>query len=554
LLTWPNAQEDDVSGQYIVIVPPPTPNGNLHLGHIAGPFIAGDVFSRHCRDGNGEVLFTTGTDDNQSYVVTAANRKGCLPGELCEKSTREIQDSLRALHIGVDGFAPFDAAYRKACVEFLVKLHKHGKFTWKDREFFVLPDGTALFEAFVKGRCPVCLAETSGGLCESCGHPNNYTEILDPFCTLEPAAALARKTFRILVFELEHYRAQLGAYVESRCASWRPHIRELLRDLLNGPLPEFPITYPGSWGIPAPFAGADGQVINAWAEGMPASMYCTAVAARNLGVDFDHVDDLWKRGSGNRLVYFLGFDNSYFWAMSHLALLMAHDGKYILPEVVVPNEFYELENEKFSTSRGHVLWASEVARQYDADAIRFYLCHTNPEHHRTNFGRREMEKLVAEDLITTWSLLVDNATELTRRVAQVADRLPTSRDGKMRATIMRARLSRCYALETFSLREAANQILVHIERLEKLSTTMIGRDTCSAGEVGDFWLQLLTLLRLGSPILTCWERCPRVTPDENDAFSVQEIRRLELPRLHLAAQAVPHLAQMRVEREAARQT
>ena len=33
----------------VVISPAPTANGDLHLGHIAGPFLAADVYTRYAR-------------------------------------------------------------------------------------------------------------------------------------------------------------------------------------------------------------------------------------------------------------------------------------------------------------------------------------------------------------------------------------------------------------------------------------------------------------------------------------------------------------------------
>lgn len=509
-----------MTGKYIVVIPPPTPNGNLHLGHIAGPFLAGDVFSRFRRAQGDEVLYTTGTDDNQSYVVTAAAKKGCTPQDLCRISTQEIEVALRDMQIDVDGFAPFDDEYRQTCIKFLTDLHRAGKFTWKDRKFLVRPNGEALFEAHVKGLCPVCLAGTSGGLCETCGHPNNYTEIEEPYDTVHPNTQLSMRTHRILVLELEQYRSQLTRYYEEKRASWRPHICKLMDELLSMPLPEFPITYPGSWGFPAPFKGAEGQVINAWAEGMPASMYCTAVAARNLGMPHGPADELWKTEHGYRLVYFLGFDNSFFWGMSHLALLMASDGKYILPDMIVPNEFYELENEKFSTSKGHVIWASDLAREFDIDAIRFHLCWTNPEHHRTNFSRREMAKLMSERVVPMWKSLKENLEEL-RAEYRGEERLPVSGEGRGRALVIQERLSDCYGLETFSLRDAVNAILMHIERLEKRSKLMVSQ---SAGmtdlDLGDLWLELRTLLVMGAPIITAWQPYAAEAGDLDDVDSI----------------------------------
>lgn len=523
-----------MTDKYIVIIPPPTPNGNLHLGHIAGPFLAGDVFSRFRRAQGDEVLYTTGTDDNQSYVVTAAAKKGCDPAELCRTSTQEIEVALKDMQIEMDGFAPFDAEYRETCVKFLTELNDAGKFTWREREFLVRPNGDALFEAHVKGKCPICLAGTSGGLCETCGHPNNYAEILDPTCAIDPNERLARRSHRILVFELEKYRERLSRYYEEKRACWRPHICRLMAELLSKPLPEFPVTYPGSWGIPAPFRGAEGQVINAWAEGMPASMYCTAIAGRNRGMKHGAADELWKAEHGYRLVYFLGFDNSYFWGMSHLALLMATDGKYILPETIVPNEFYELENEKFSTSKGHVIWASDLAKEFEIDAIRFHLCWTNPEHHRTNFSRRELVKLLSERLVPLWASLVENMSELPPEL-RGGDRLAVSAEGKARALVIQKRLSDCYALATFSLRDAVNAILMQVERLEKRSKQLAAQlASHSAGvadtDPGDLWLELQTLLAMGAPVVTAWEAYAAGTVDVGAAESVEPFR---VPEFHL---------------------
>ena len=62
-----------------VISPAPTANGDLHLGHIAGPFLAADIYTRYARAMGREVLFGTGVQDTSSYVVTTAHRLGMTP-------------------------------------------------------------------------------------------------------------------------------------------------------------------------------------------------------------------------------------------------------------------------------------------------------------------------------------------------------------------------------------------------------------------------------------------------------------------------------------------
>src|SRR5947208_3519279 len=80
-------------------------------------------------------------------------------------------------------------------------------------------------------------------------------------------------------------------------------------------------------GVPPPFPDTPGQVINDWVEGMPASMYCTAWAAGQAGEPAGAADELWRAERDIELVYFLGFDNAYFWGVTHLALLLAHEGR-----------------------------------------------------------------------------------------------------------------------------------------------------------------------------------------------------------------------------------
>src|SRR6185312_4826581 len=68
----------------VLITPPPTPNGPLHLGHLSGPYVAGDVTVRAARTRGESVLSVSGLDVHQNYVVTAAEQEGRTPAEVIE--------------------------------------------------------------------------------------------------------------------------------------------------------------------------------------------------------------------------------------------------------------------------------------------------------------------------------------------------------------------------------------------------------------------------------------------------------------------------------------
>ena len=90
------------AGRRVVIIgPPPTPNGDLHVGHVAGPYLAADIHARYLRAHRRPVLYTTGTDDSQTYVVATARRLGTTPQALCRRSWQDIQRTLAAARIYV---------------------------------------------------------------------------------------------------------------------------------------------------------------------------------------------------------------------------------------------------------------------------------------------------------------------------------------------------------------------------------------------------------------------------------------------------------------------
>ena len=48
---------------------------DLHLGHLSGPHLGADLRVRYLRMPGRQVTYLSGTDDNQSYVVTKAPSK-----------------------------------------------------------------------------------------------------------------------------------------------------------------------------------------------------------------------------------------------------------------------------------------------------------------------------------------------------------------------------------------------------------------------------------------------------------------------------------------------
>lgn len=479
-----------MTGRTLVITPAPTANGDLHLGHLAGPFLAADVYTRHLRSQGRQALLATGFQDTSTFVVTTASRRGVSPAQLVARSAEQIAATLRAAGIAVHGYSGDDARFTGWVAGFLGELHAAGRLESRTLKFpYSTRTGRFLVDGFVTGGCPHCLADGCAGLCESCGHLVPAGELISPRSAQDPEDPVSLREAEVLVLPLERYRDRLREHVRTYQHTMRPHMAQAMSAMLAEPLPDFPITYPIDWGIPAPFAPVAGQVINPNAEALAWSMHCTALAAESDGVSGLGEDGLWRAGSETQVVYFLGFDNIFPFALAVPAMAMAFDGRYILPAHYLTNEFYELHHRKFSTSRGHVVAGQELAARVPRDLIRFHLAATSPEYQRTSFSDDALRQITGARLVQPWN-----------RIAHQIDRwaghrwLPVTDGSRRDAARMTERIATAFELPGFSLTRAAEMIAEHLARLAE-------RRPGTAAEAGGLYVQTLALVRVAAPIL-----------------------------------------------------
>jgi methionyl-tRNA synthetase len=446
---------------YFVGAPPPTPNGDLHVGHLSGPYLAADVFARYRRLRGSKVLYAFGTDRHQSYVVTTAERTGRDPHELARDNLQRIRATLRAADINVGTVGEPDSQYEKFVCDFFRKLHQAEAFA--TREQVILRDpvtGRYLVESYIQGACPTCLNPTKGNICEVCGHPNDPATLLHPSVTgAKGAATLERHNVRCLFLHLDRYRSRMEEYYRERESSLRPAIRRLLHELLSGDLPELPITQPANWGIPAPFPGFESSVINVWAEAYPGHLYWFDVERRRQDVRVD--------SSQAKYVQFFGFDNSFCYAVLHVGLAFAAEMAgypVLIPDQFITNEFYLLQHQKFSTSLSHLIWGRDLLATFSADAVRFYLALTNPELQQTNFAVDEISQRVTAELISPFERVVMQYNTLTNQGESLAGDV-SAWEGVF--SVFRDRMES--AFERMSLRIAAQTIAAYLQLVVQLA-------------------------------------------------------------------------------------
>src|SRR3984885_13044079 len=91
-------------GVTVIVIPQPTVNGPLHVGHLSGPYLAADIASRAAKDRGDRIVTLAGVDVHPNYVVTRAENLGVDVNEMVAGFKAQITTAFERAGIGYDAF------------------------------------------------------------------------------------------------------------------------------------------------------------------------------------------------------------------------------------------------------------------------------------------------------------------------------------------------------------------------------------------------------------------------------------------------------------------
>lgn len=496
--------EDRGSHHILIMAAPPTPNGDLHVGHLSGPFLSGDILSRYFKLRGAEVHYFCGTDDNQSQVRIGAEEQGFAPQQAADLTADKIAATLSTAWINIDQFVRPNSSpwYLPAVQELFLRLYDQGKLIAHSAPAsFCGACQQHLYEGYISGRCPHCGDLASGSGCDGCGLPNNCIDLLDAACRRCGAPA-SIKILRRLYFPLSQYRDELRKYWNGVAMS--TSLRLFCERALDSGPSDLAVTHYDTWGVRVAVDGFEQQTIFTWLE--EAGRYLAY--ALYLG---DKWEDFWK--SENALaVQCFGFDNSFYYAVFMPALLMAFDRGIRLPAALIMNDFCLVGGAKMSTSRGNAVWGQDVLEEVPSDALRFYLATKYPEKERMTFSWSELREIVNRELIGQWQPWLEELGVSMRR--DFGDRVPSPniwadrhRRFLRRLHTLHTESAQAYEVETFSPQRAVRTLNELVREARRFAASEeswhLGSDRDgerqTAGALELFAAKLLALL--SAPIL-----------------------------------------------------
>lgn len=120
------------------------------------------------------------------------------------------------------------------------------------------------------------------------------------------------------------------------------------------------------------------------------------------GIDFKDA-----YGAERRHYYVHGKDNIPFHTIILPSLLLAHGEGLRLPDDIISSEYITLEGRKISTSQNWAVWAKDITKEYNPDAIRYFFIANGPEKRDTDFSWREFKKQNNSELVGAWGNFVN---------------------------------------------------------------------------------------------------------------------------------------------------
>ncbi len=375
---------------WVLITPPPTPNGRLHIGHVAGPFLRADLLRRLIRFvGRDDVLHLSHIDGYQSYVAKKARELQRPSDDFCRETSQGIRDDFASFAIGFDYFADNTAP---AYVEFLESavVHLMSRLEPRARQARLCDACQApLFESYVKGHCRHCFHDCYQNVCENCCHPQSPESLLEARCCQcgsdRAQGATERQELWLTLSEadVEAVRRVIDALV----AGNRRH--KALFDELGAH--EIGLAYSTDYGIFPRALG--GLALNPWVEIYFAHLWSLF---ETLGIDTQHgfehaLRELRTSSLQPRVAYLFGIDNSYYYAFLFTWLSLRLDIPEMLPQAILANFFLQLNDAKVSSSRNNVIWAKELLGAAPLETLRGTLAASCPEFAPRNYQSNPLQ-------------------------------------------------------------------------------------------------------------------------------------------------------------------
>ncbi len=428
-LGWPLVSLPSMSERpqqkILVAVAWPYANGPRHLGHVAGFGVPSDTYARYHRLRGNDVLMVSGTDENGTPIMVAADQAGVTPRELADRNNEIIRDDLRRLGLSYDLFTRTTTRNHHEVVRDIFRTLYEQGFIFEQTTVGAVSaaTGRTLPDRYIEGTCPICgFPEARGDQCDNCGNQLDPADLIEPRSKIDGTPPVFKETSHLFL-DLPAFAEQLIAWISAQ-EHWRPNVRRFSLELAKNLKPRA-ATRDLDWGVRVPVSGyeeREDKRIYVWVDAVVGYLSAAVEWARNRGTP-DAWRDWWQNPDA-RHAYFMGKDNIVFHSVIWPAQLMGYRdvgqigagmGPLELPDDIASSEYLTMEGQQLSTSRGVVIHVGDFLSRYDPDPLRYFLTAAGPETQDADFTWAEFVRRNNDELVANWGNLVNRTLTSAHR-------------------------------------------------------------------------------------------------------------------------------------------
>ena len=346
-----------------------------HIGNTY-EIVLGDAIARYKRLKGFDVYFQTGTDEHGEKIELKAKEAGITPKEYVDNIASQIKDIWDIMNTSYDRFVrTTDPKHEREVQKIFKKMYDKGDiYLGKYEGLYCTPCESFFTESqLVDGKCPDCGREVH------------------------------KASEEAYFFKLSKYQDRLIEYYNTHPDFIKPDSRknEMINNFIKPGLQDLCVSRTSfTWGIPVDFDPK--HVIYVWLDAL--TNYIT-----NIGYDVDNPSDEFKKYWPADL-HLIGKDIVRFHSIYWTCFLMSLD--IPLPKQICGHPWLLFGNDKMSKSKGNILYADDLVKEYGVDAVRYYVLHEIPYANDGNLTNELLVERINSDLANVLGNLVNRTVAM----------------------------------------------------------------------------------------------------------------------------------------------
>ena len=353
-------------------------SGKPHIGNTY-EIVLSDAIARFKRLEGYDVYFQTGTDEHGEKIQIKAQDAGVSPKEFVDDVSSQIKDIWDIMNTSYDKFVRTTDENHERVVQHIFK--------------------------YMYDKGDIYKGEYSGLYCTPCESFWTESQLVDGKCP-DCGREVEEKCEEAYFFRLSKYQDQLEKYIEEHPDFIQPASRknEMINNFIKPGLQDLCVSRTSfSWGIPVDFDSK--HVVYVWLDAL--TNYIT-----NIGYDIDSQTDQFKK-LWPADVHIVGKDIIRFHTIYWPCFLMSLD--LPLPKKVFGHPWLIVGDGKMSKSKGNVIYADDLVKEFGVDAVRYYFLHEMPFASDGLFTKELLVERINGDLANILGNLVQRTISMGKK-------------------------------------------------------------------------------------------------------------------------------------------